>query len=505
MAISWEQLRKAVLEVWQVATPQDWLNWETAYHSDPVRLLADLQSKPRIETTQHTVPFITDSMKECLENGTPQNAVVSVGFVSWLLLDKLGQGGMGEVWLVCEMVPTPDALYALKRVRPDLIGKKHDNTLRLAQREIQVLRQVRKVRELVELIHTEDATGTLILKLVSGQNLAEKTKSWVRWPLYSVLRVGVDICKALLPLHEQEFIHRDVKPANIIDSENGHAVLIDLGLAEKPDIASREPGGTFYFIAPEVYRGETVDGRADIYSLAATMYYLLTGQTPHFQQCLDLKKMTGRRTILDIERFQFERTAVDCDIRDIRTDLPVVFQRLLSECLSPEPDIRPTNVTSLMDRLKGIRNQLDKAVVLEQALRKFASENLSVYRDVHQEEGQYKALPWAQANAILRDFRDLLPNTSPLSILLHRVDDWAGFSSIHAIVPGTVKMVMRFQATLNQLENALKRHPKSTDADEIALIDDLNTRTLETIRELTVHAYREAHEWRTVLLALGAL
>ena len=101
------------------------------------------------------------------------------------------------------------------------------------------------------------------------------------------LDITIQICDALAHSHERGLIHRDVKPKNIILTPGGVAKLTDLGLARAQDdkaAAESEAGkayGTPYYISPEQIRGEVdIDYRADIYSLGATMYHLVTGRPP---------------------------------------------------------------------------------------------------------------------------------------------------------------------------------------------------------------------------------
>jgi serine/threonine-protein kinase len=101
------------------------------------------------------------------------------------------------------------------------------------------------------------------------------------------LDIMIQICDALVHSHERGLIHRDIKPKNILLTPQGVAKLTDLGLARSTDdkeAAESEAGkayGTPYYISPEQIRGDVdIDFRADIYSLGATMYHLVTGIPP---------------------------------------------------------------------------------------------------------------------------------------------------------------------------------------------------------------------------------
>ena len=97
----------------------------------------------------------------------------------------------------------------------------------------------------------------------------------------------IQMADALAHAHQRGLIHRDVKPKNIILTPHGVAKLTDLGLARATDdkeAAESEAGkayGTPYYISPEQIRGDVdIDFRADIYSLGATLYHLVTGRPP---------------------------------------------------------------------------------------------------------------------------------------------------------------------------------------------------------------------------------
>jgi serine/threonine-protein kinase len=125
------------------------------------------------------------------------------------------------------------------------------------------------------------------MELVEGRSIKQELETGRVYDEKEALQLVLQIAEALDHAHKRGLIHRDVKPANILVTEEGIAKLADLGLARETDdkaLSKREKGlsiGTPYYMSPEQVEGRTdVDGRADIYSLGATLYHMVTGQPP---------------------------------------------------------------------------------------------------------------------------------------------------------------------------------------------------------------------------------
>ncbi|MBB6431020.1 serine/threonine protein kinase [Algisphaera agarilytica] len=127
-----------------------------------------------------------------------------------------------------------------------------------------------------------------VMEFVDGRTVYDDITEQGVYSEEDAVRIGIECAKALDHAHKQGFIHRDVKPKNIMmaNADNG-SKLADMGLARAVsdvEAAEAEAGkayGTPYYISPEQIRGEVdVDARADIYSLGATMYHMVTGQVP---------------------------------------------------------------------------------------------------------------------------------------------------------------------------------------------------------------------------------
>jgi serine/threonine-protein kinase len=125
------------------------------------------------------------------------------------------------------------------------------------------------------------------MEYVEGHTLGDELGAGKVFTEGEALRVVIQIGRALEHAHRQGFVHRDVKPKNIMITREGQAKLADMGLARAAsdiEAAQAEAGkayGTPYYISPEQIRGEVdIDFRADIYSLGATLYHLVTGRVP---------------------------------------------------------------------------------------------------------------------------------------------------------------------------------------------------------------------------------
>ena len=216
-----------------------------------------------------------------LEEEKPSSRVLG-GFE---VLDLIGQGGMGSVYLARQI--SMDRLVALKILSPQLA--KDEKFLERFFREARMSAMLNHVH-IVQGIDVGEAEGFyyFAMEYVEGPTLAEILRERGRLSERDALRVVLQVAMALEHAHDRGLVHRDVKPSNIIFSSTEKVVkLADLGLAKRYLERTAELThagrlvGTPYYMAPELAQGEvTADIRSDIYSMGATFYHAITGRPP---------------------------------------------------------------------------------------------------------------------------------------------------------------------------------------------------------------------------------
>lgn len=273
----------------------------------------------------------------------------------------LGQGGMGEVYLAWDELL--QRRVAIKRVRTDRLG---DETQRA-----RFLREARAVARLdhpaiVRVYHIleRDESHCLVMEYVQGRDLAKIVGDG----LVSVPRaaaIGRDIAEGLAAAHDQGLVHRDLKLANVMITDDERVKILDFGLAKTfstPDAKAPDAEedaltrsdmivGTAHAMSPEQAAGEPVDHRSDLFALGSLLYELLSGRGPFRGNHV----MDSLRRVLTVEPEP---------IGKLLPSLPPEFANLIGALLAKAPAQRPVNAHRVAERLAGIVQALEKKKAL---------------------------------------------------------------------------------------------------------------------------------------------
>jgi serine/threonine-protein kinase len=275
---------------------------------------------------------------------------------SYELVERLGAGGMGEVWRAKHrMLARPGAI---KIIRPEALGAgNHEQTataLRRFEREAQATAALRSPHtvDLYDFGITDEGSFYYVMELLDGVDLKSLVEKHGPVPVKRASFVLRQICASIAEAHTRGLIHRDIKPANIFVCRHGleydFVKVLDFGLVKRADesddvgsqlTAAGTAPGTPMFMSPEMARGDdSVDGRADIYALGCVAYWLVTGQ---FVFDGDSPMDVIVRHIRDDPVPPSARTELD---------IPGDFDRVVLDCLEKDPSKRPQTAEELSRR-----------------------------------------------------------------------------------------------------------------------------------------------------------
>jgi serine/threonine-protein kinase len=201
----------------------------------------------------------------------------------YVLDQKIGGGGMGEVWsAVHSVLQRP---VAIKGMAVHLAADPQLRERFVQEARAQARLQHPRVLGVIDAFR-EDGVDYLVMPLVAGRSLADRLTE-VRGPLppAEALRIATDILEGLEAAHQRGIIHRDVKPSNILLDGEGHALLTDFGIAllvgqDRLTNTGISLGTPFYMSPEQIRDPKTIDQRSDVYSAACVIYEMLAGRPP---------------------------------------------------------------------------------------------------------------------------------------------------------------------------------------------------------------------------------
>jgi serine/threonine-protein kinase len=263
----------------------------------------------------------------------------------YVLKARLGEGGMGEVYLAQHVLLRRPC--ALKLIRPERAGD--PKNLRRFEREVQATATLTHPNtvQVYDYGHTADGTFYYVMEYLPGLTLEALVEQVGPLPPVRAIHFLRQVCGALAEAHACRLIHRDIKPGNVMICERGGtpdvAKLLDFGLVLPPaevvktDKLTQEGAvaGTPAYLSPEQAGGqEAVGARSDIYSVGALAYFLLTGRPP----------FAGLRGMKLIAAHLYE---VPEPLSRHQPDLPADLEAVVLRCLAKDPNARFPDAASL--------------------------------------------------------------------------------------------------------------------------------------------------------------
>jgi serine/threonine-protein kinase len=182
----------------------------------------------------------------------------------------------------------------------------------------------------------------LVTEMIPGKTLDELLGSGVRYDALGIIGLLRPIASALDYAHSRATVHRDVKPASILLANDGRTLLTGFGLGTVASFnTGPSAGGPVApdYVAPERLVGREVDGRADVYSLAAVIFEAVTGRRP----------FSSKSWIETLSRRLYEPPPT---VHDVVPDLPAQFAAILQAAMDRDPTRRPATAGELLDRLE---------------------------------------------------------------------------------------------------------------------------------------------------------
>jgi eukaryotic-like serine/threonine-protein kinase len=273
------------------------------------------------------------------------------------IIEEISRGGMGVVYRARDTRLHRDV--ALKVLPPALLADP-DRRERFVQEARAASALEHPHIAVIHAIDEVDGISFIAMELIRGEKLSDVV---ARGPLppSRALDLAVEVAEGLARAHDRRVVHRDLKPANVMLTEEGHAKIIDFGLAKLIDALSGDsddvtvvkletnPGailGTVSYMSPEQARGAKVDHRSDVFSFGIVLYEMLTGRPP-------FRGNTGVDTMHAI-------------LHDPAPPLPPLvgpvaedLQRIVDKCLAKDPGERYQGMRDVVVDLRSVRRRLE--------------------------------------------------------------------------------------------------------------------------------------------------
>jgi Tol biopolymer transport system component/predicted Ser/Thr protein kinase len=316
-----------------------------------------------LEAQAHSEPFLSTPALDVAARhlaGEKHISLVGKQFGSYQVIEAIGAGGMGEVYLARD-----ERLG--RRLALKLLPRRFTRDTTRVRRFEQEARAASALNHpnIITIYDMGEMAGTYFIasEYVEGQTLRQLIG---RGPLRAkdVIDICEQIADALAAAHEAGLVHRDIKPENVIARPDGYIKVLDFGLVklaerrplENPipsDLYKTSPGmvlGTVAYMSPEQASGVEVDHRSDLFSLGVLMYELLAGVVP----------FKGDSTASTLDAIIHHQPA---PLTSVNEDVSAEMERIINRALEKDRDFRYQTASDLRAELKRVHRELDSASI----------------------------------------------------------------------------------------------------------------------------------------------
>jgi serine/threonine protein kinase len=380
----------------------------------------------------------------------------------------IGRGGMADVYRgVDTMLERPIAIK--------LLTDRSDTVLRRFLREAQSMARLNHPNIVSVFDAGQDAgLSYIIMELLAGRTLSSIPTGELT--THATVRYFIDLLEALAYAHDQGVIHRDMKPANVMVTDDGSVKVMDFGLSRRTSELSSETNageivGTIAYLAPERFLGKVADARSDLYSVGVMMYEIFTGRVPFKSPTDDLVAVIFAHV-----------NEIPTAPRAINRAVPPQIEAIVMRLLEKDADLRFQTARELIGQLAALIGGASPAGVSPAARRPAASA----------ESGGTNAQSTANASDIVRSVLDRsFGNTTALQagfsntiagMLAARKRDYAEATRTYTLALAAfadvknelehAKTALKFAAMILQKNSETEKPDRREVEDGIRLLND---------------------------------
>jgi len=290
--------------------------------------------------------LLTKYQAEQILGGKGKN--LSMG--KYQILEKIGAGGMGQVYKAfhksTERIVAIKMILGKGKIDPD-IAKRFEREVKAAAKLVHA--------NIITVFDADQADGRIfmVMEYISGNDLGELLRKKGQLKVSEVVQYMLQAARGLKYAHDQGVIHRDIKPGNILVDSNGNVKIVDMGLAKLESknadesisilTASASIMGTIDFMSPEQgFSSKNVDARTDIYSLGATLFFLLSRKVMYPGDSAFEKMLAHRESPIP-------------SLQKIRTDIPPELQTVFTKMVAKKVEDRYSHMAEVILALSRLQ------------------------------------------------------------------------------------------------------------------------------------------------------